>query len=75
MDGTDRQIIISEDLQDPYGLTVDLPTKKLYFGDKRLDFIDSCNYDGTGRRRVLVHSTVSMESGARLARVNALCVV
>ncbi|XP_033629412.1 low-density lipoprotein receptor-related protein 2-like isoform X2 [Asterias rubens] len=57
MDGTDRQVIISEDLQDPYGLTVDLPTKKLYFGDKRLDFIDSCNYDGTGRRRVLVHST------------------
>ncbi|XP_022104410.1 low-density lipoprotein receptor-related protein 2-like isoform X2 [Acanthaster planci] len=56
LDGQDRTVIVSEDLYWPNGVTLDLPTKKVYFGDGRLDFIDSCNYDGTGRRRVVMRS-------------------
>ncbi|XP_038047205.1 low-density lipoprotein receptor-related protein 2-like isoform X2 [Patiria miniata] len=56
MDGQDRMTIISDNLYWPNGVTLDLPTKKVYFGDGRLDFIDSCNYDGSGRRRVVMRS-------------------
>ncbi|XP_078621857.1 low-density lipoprotein receptor-related protein 2-like isoform X1 [Branchiostoma floridae x Branchiostoma japonicum] len=53
MDGSGRTTIVTEKLYWPNGLAIDFPTQKLYFADARLDYIDFCNYDGTGRRQVL----------------------
>ena len=52
MDGTQRSVIISTKIYWPNGLALDLPNKRIYFADSKLDFIDFCNYDGTGRQQV-----------------------
>ncbi len=52
MDGSDRRVIISTKIYWPNGLALDIPTKRVYFADSKLDFIDFCNYDGTGRQQV-----------------------
>ncbi|KAK2724586.1 hypothetical protein QYM36_001171, partial [Artemia franciscana] len=53
LDGQNRTTIISTKIFWPNGLTLDIPTKRVYFADSKLDYIDFCNYDGTGRRVVL----------------------
>ena len=60
MDGTDRRIIVSEKIYSPSGLTLDLPTEKVYYGDDRRDFIEFCDYEGNGRRQILVSSQVKL---------------
>ena len=59
MDGSGRKAIVTDKLFWPNGLTLDLPMKRLYFADARLDFIEFCNYDGTGRTQVVADSHVS----------------
>lgn len=54
MDGSHRSTIISTKIYWPNGLTLDLPTKRVYFADSKLDFIDFCNYDGSGRHQVII---------------------
>ncbi|KAG1701225.1 Low-density lipoprotein receptor-related protein 2 [Nymphon striatum] len=56
MDGTQRKTIIDTKIYWPNGLTLDLPTKRVYFADSKLDYIDMCNYDGSGRQQVLANS-------------------
>ncbi|XP_037294723.1 LOW QUALITY PROTEIN: low-density lipoprotein receptor-related protein 2 [Manduca sexta] len=56
MDGTQRMAIITTKIYWPNGLTLDTATKRVYFADSKLDFIDFCNYDGTGRQQVLAGS-------------------
>ena len=56
MDGTNRTAIITSKIYWPNGLTLDIPTKRVYFADSKIDYIDFCNYDGTGRRQVLAGS-------------------
>ena len=56
MDGTHRSTIISTKIYWPNGLTLDIPTKRVYFADSKLDFIDFCNYDGTGRQQVIANN-------------------
>lgn len=58
MDGKNRIVIISDKLYWPNGLTIDYPTKLLYFADAYLDFIDYCNYDGSNRKQVLASDLV-----------------
>lgn len=53
MDGTMRSTIINTKIYWPNGLTLDTANKRVYFADSKLDFIDFCNYDGTGRQQVL----------------------
>ncbi|OQV14980.1 Low-density lipoprotein receptor-related protein 2 [Hypsibius exemplaris] len=53
LDGTARKSIITVKIFWPNGLAIDLPNKRLYFADSKLDFIDFCNYDGSGRTQVL----------------------
>ncbi|XP_050419520.1 low-density lipoprotein receptor-related protein 2 [Patella vulgata] len=52
LDGSDRTPIITEKIYWPNALTLDYPNKRIYFADARLDFIDYCNYDGSGRQRM-----------------------
>lgn len=60
LDGFNRTTIISTKVSWPNGLTIDYPTKKIYFADSRLDYIDYANYDGSGRRQVIANDHVSM---------------
>lgn len=52
MDGTERSVIISTKIYWPNGLALDVATKRVYFADSKLDFIDTCLYNGTGRIQV-----------------------
>ena len=54
-----RTTIVSDKLFTPSGLSLDLPTDRVYFGDTRMDFIEFVYYNGTGRQQVLVSSQVS----------------
>ncbi|XP_071451711.1 low-density lipoprotein receptor-related protein 2 [Hetaerina americana] len=56
MDGTERKVIINTKIYWPNGLTLDVATKRVYFADSKLDFIDFCSYDGSGRYQVLAGS-------------------
>ena len=56
MDGSERKVIVNTKIYWPNGLTIDIPTKRIYFADSKLDYIDFCNYDGTGRQQVLAHN-------------------
>ena len=56
IDGSERKVIVNTKIYWPNGLTIDIPTKRIYFADSKLDYIDFCNYDGTGRQQVLAHN-------------------
>ncbi|XP_045536115.1 low-density lipoprotein receptor-related protein 2 [Papilio machaon] len=56
MDGTQRSAIITTKIYWPNGLTLDTATQRVYFADSKLDFIDFCYYNGTGRQQVLAGS-------------------
>ena len=49
MDGSGRRTIISSDLSQPNGITVDYLSQKIYWSDSDLDKIEYSNYDGTDR--------------------------
>ncbi|XP_063240571.1 low-density lipoprotein receptor-related protein 2 [Bacillus rossius redtenbacheri] len=56
MDGTNRSVIISTKIYWPNGLALDVPNQRVYFADSKLDFIDFCFYNGSGRQQVLAGS-------------------
>ncbi|KAK0162271.1 hypothetical protein PV327_008621 [Microctonus hyperodae] len=56
MDGTKRMTIISTKIYWPNGLALDIVNKRVYFADSKLDFIDTCKYDGSQRLQVLASS-------------------
>ncbi|XP_073976140.1 low-density lipoprotein receptor-related protein megalin isoform X3 [Rhodnius prolixus] len=56
MDGTNRSTIISTKIYWPNGLTLDIVNRRVYFADSKLDFIDFCDYDGSGRQQVVAGS-------------------
>ncbi|XP_067141896.1 low-density lipoprotein receptor-related protein 2 isoform X5 [Centruroides vittatus] len=56
LDGSMRKVIVHTKIFWPNGLTIDIPNKRIYFADSKLDYIDFCNYDGSGRQQVLGHN-------------------
>lgn len=52
MDGSNRSTIINTKIYWPNGLTLDVATQRVYFADSKLDFIDFCYYNGSGRQQV-----------------------
>lgn len=56
MDGTNRSTIISTKIYWPNGLALDIANRRIYFADSKLDFIDTCLYDGSKRIQVLAGS-------------------
>ena len=56
LDGTGRKTIISTKIFWANGITIDIPSRKLYFADSKLDYIDYCDYDGNNRKQVLSHN-------------------
>ncbi|GFN87816.1 low-density lipoprotein receptor-related protein [Plakobranchus ocellatus] len=55
LDGSSRTTLVTEKLFWPNALTIDYPNKRLYFADARMDFVEFCNYDGSGRHQVFAN--------------------
>lgn len=58
MDGTVRSVIVSTKLYWPNGLALDYTTKRVYFADAYLKYIDYCDYDGKNRHQVIASDMV-----------------
>ncbi|XP_014481783.1 PREDICTED: low-density lipoprotein receptor-related protein 2 [Dinoponera quadriceps] len=56
MDGNNRSTIINTKIYWPNGLALDIANRRIYFADSKLDFIDTCLYDGSKRIQVLASS-------------------
>jgi low-density lipoprotein receptor-related protein 4 len=56
LDGSDRKAIINSDLGFPVGLAIDFETKKLFWADALNDRVDTCDFDGKRRSRILNHA-------------------
>ena len=52
MDGTNRRIIVRQNIQWPNGLTIDYSAEKIYWTDAKLLYIAKANYDGSSRERI-----------------------
>ena len=52
MDGSNRQVIIQQNIQWPNGLTLDYKNKKIFWTDARLRYIAKANYDGSNREKI-----------------------
>ena len=52
MDGSNRQVIIQQNIQWPNGLTLDYNNQKLFWTDARLRYIAMSNYDGSNREKI-----------------------
>ena len=52
MDGSNRGIIIRQDIHWPNGLTIDYSAEKIYWTDAKLFYIAKANYDGSGRQKI-----------------------
>ncbi len=61
MDGYNRTTIVDDKVYWPNGLTLDLPTKRLYFIDSHMDYIEFCYYNGTERHQVMANDQVRLE--------------
>ncbi|XP_014091454.2 low-density lipoprotein receptor-related protein 4 [Bactrocera oleae] len=53
MDGSQRQVIIANGVTWPNGLTIDYPSRKIYWADAKQHAIESSNFDGTERVKIL----------------------
>ena len=53
MDGSNRFIVITDNIVWPNGLTIDYTVDRFYWADAKHHVIESARLDGTGRRRVI----------------------
>lgn len=58
MDGFGRRAIVTSKVYWPNGLTLDYPTRRIYFADAYLKYIDYCDYDGKNRQQVFASDLV-----------------
>ncbi|KAM9425856.1 low-density lipoprotein receptor-related protein 2 [Pholidichthys leucotaenia] len=58
MDGMGRKVIVSTKVYWPNGLALDYTTRRVYFADAYLRYIDYCDYDGNNRYQVLASDMV-----------------
>uniref|UniRef100_A0A671UNK4 Low density lipoprotein receptor-related protein 2b n=1 Tax=Sparus aurata TaxID=8175 RepID=A0A671UNK4_SPAAU len=58
MDGSFRQVIVRDKVYWPNGLTLDYTTRRVYFADAYLKYIDYCDYDGKNRYQVMASDMV-----------------
>nr|XP_006817538.1 PREDICTED: low-density lipoprotein receptor-related protein 1-like [Saccoglossus kowalevskii] len=52
MDGSDREVIVSQNLMWPNGLTIDYATGRLFWTDGKLKLLESCDLAGKDRQVV-----------------------
>ncbi|TMS22387.1 Low-density lipoprotein receptor-related protein 2 [Larimichthys crocea] len=58
MDGAGRQVIVSTKLFWPNGLALDYTTRRVYFADAYLKYIDYCDYNGNNRYQVMASDMI-----------------
>ena len=58
MDGTGRRLLADSNVHWPNGLTLDYPTRYVYWADAQLDIIAAMTYDGGKRRRIIGYPNV-----------------
>lgn len=61
LDGSNRKIIIKDDIIWPNGLTINFDQKRLYWTDGMLAVISSCLYDGSQRKQILATQIISLQ--------------
>ncbi|XP_078070438.1 very low-density lipoprotein receptor isoform X4 [Mustelus asterias] len=54
MNGVDRQLLVTRNIQWPNGITLDLVKSRLYWVDSKMHTLSSVNLSGQDRRRVLL---------------------
>ncbi|XP_067886311.1 very low-density lipoprotein receptor [Heterodontus francisci] len=54
MNGVDRQLLVTRDIQWPNGITLDLVKSRLYWVDSKMHTLSSVDLNGQDRRRVLL---------------------
>lgn len=52
LDGSERTSLVNKRIVYPYGVTVDLPSKHVYWVDKFLDSVERVDYNGQNRRTI-----------------------
>lgn len=58
LDGSQRRVLVDTKIVYPYGITLDLPLKRVYWVDTYLDYIEAVDYDGRNRKTILRGSPV-----------------
>ncbi|XP_062904698.1 low-density lipoprotein receptor-related protein 1-like isoform X1 [Mobula hypostoma] len=53
MDGQSRSRIVDSKIEQPYAITLDLVSKKVYWADVYLDYIEVVDYEGRSRHTVI----------------------
>ena len=53
LDGTERVVLVSDDLVWPNGIALDVEKRKIYWCDAKMDKIEVTNMDGSDRRVIL----------------------
>jgi low density lipoprotein receptor-related protein 5/6 len=53
LDGTERVVLVSDDLGWPNGIALDVDMRKIYWCDAKMDKIEVTNMDGSDRRVIL----------------------
>ena len=59
MDGSNRTVIAHTNVYWPNALTLDYPTRRIYWADSHFDYIGSMTYNGGERRRILGYPYVA----------------
>jgi hypothetical protein len=52
MDGQDLQILVNTSITWPNGVTFDMPSERIFWGEAYNDLLESIRLDGTGRHAV-----------------------
>lgn len=61
LDGSDRQILVTDGVVWPNGLTLDLERSRLYWVDGKLESLEYILYDGSGRKSLLESSPATKQ--------------
>lgn len=59
MDGSERMALVTEGIFWPNALTIDYSASRLYWADAKHHVIESANFDGTNRKKVIRKETKS----------------
>ncbi|XP_076732264.1 low-density lipoprotein receptor-related protein 8, partial [Maylandia zebra] len=77
MNGVDRQILVSEHIEWPNGITLDLSNRRLYWVDSKLHLLSSVDFNGDNRKVLLSSISISISNTSfyRMKKVKAVACV
>ena len=73
MDGSNRQVLVSDRLEQPTGLSIDFASQdKVYFCDQKASLIEVMNWNGSGRKILLARGKISKFNDSVVLSLNIL---